>query len=529
MKKQFILKRDWPVAKTEQGMLRGYYLDGVYRFLGVPYAEAARFEQPHKPAAWEGIKDALDFGVICPGADGPKTRQPRDEIRIPHRYWPESEHCQNLNIFTGTLDPDAKRAVMVWLHGGGYLDGSAIESIFYDGDNLARNEDVVLVSVNHRLNVLGFLDVSDYGPEYENSVNAGMADLVAALQWIHDNIRAFGGDPDNVTIFGQSGGGGKVAALEQIPAAAGLFHKAIVMSGSIPDDDGLVRTSASGREIAEAIMDELGSPEHDFQALLTAPAHVLEVATSRALNVLRAKGLTVGWGPRKNGWYEGYIGYNPVSEHQKSIPTIFGTELLEFGRIGVDDPNAVPDQERAAIIRERFGAEDGEKLIELYKKAYPGINILHALATDVAFRPTTKDMINKRVKAGCAPTYNYLMTLEFPIDHGIRAWHGADMAFAFGNIEDGPVYHMEDGVAEHVQEQFCRAFTNFAKTGNPNHDKLPEWKACTEDSLVTMIFDREADPRVNFDDELLQHFQAIAPKFNMVFPALPNPEKRWPW
>ena len=131
-------------------------------------------------------------------------------------------------------------------------------------------------------------------------------------------------------------------------------------------------------------MDELGSPEHDFQALLTAPAHVLEVATSRALNVLRAKGLTVGWGPRKNGWYEGYIGYNPVSEHQKSIPTIFGTELLEFGRIGVDDPNAVPDQERAEIIRERFGAEDGEKLIELYKKAYPGINILHALATDVA-------------------------------------------------------------------------------------------------------------------------------------------------
>lgn len=529
MEKRFILKPDWPVAKTEQGMLRGYYLDGVYRFLGVPYAEAARFEQPHKPAAWEGIRDALDFGVICPGADGPKTRPPRDEIRIPHRYWPEDEHCQNLNIFTNTLDPEAKKAVMVWLHGGGYLDGSAIETVFYDGDCLAREEDVVLVSVNHRLNVLGFLDLSEYGPQYENSVNAGMADLVAALQWIHDNIRAFGGDPDNVTIFGQSGGGGKVAALEQIPAAAGLFHKAIVMSGSIPDDDGLVRTSASGKEIAEAIMEELGSPEHDLSALLTAPAHVLEIATGRALNNLRAKGLTVGWGPRNNGWYKGYIGYNPVCEHQKSIPTIFGTEIMEFGRIGVDDPNAVPEENRARIVKERFGEEDGQKLIELYQKAYPGVNILQSLALDVAFRPTTKDMIKKRAEAGCASTYNYIVTLEFPIDSGVRAWHGADMAFAFAKTAEGPVYHFGDGTEERVQAQFCRAFTNFAKTGDPNHALLPEWKPCTDDELVTMIFDREADARVNFDDELLAHFQAIAPAFNMVFPALPNNPKRWPW
>ena len=527
MAKEFILKTDWPLAKTDKGLLRGYYFDGVYRFLGVPYAEAERFQQPHETASWEGIRDALDFGEICPDPDDPKTRAPRDEVKVPHRYWPASEHCQNLNIFTGTLDPDAKRAVMVWLHGGGYMGGSAIEIQYYDGDNLARNEDIVCVTVNHRLNVLGFLDVSAFGPQYENSVNAGMADLVEALRWVKRNIAAFGGDPDNVTIFGQSGGGGKVAALEQIPAAAGLFQKAIVMSGSIPDDDGLVLNTIDGKTVAETIMEELGSPEHDFSVLLSAPEVILENATNRALNRLRVKGFKIGWGPQKNGWYEGYIGYNPVSEHQKSVPTIFGTELREFGRVPFDDLNDVPEADRPAIIRERFGEENGEKLIRLYEKAYPGINILNALALDVMFRPTTKDMLRKRAEACEAPTYNYMMTLEFPMNGGTRAWHCADIGFAFGNALETPIYNIPGGVTEHVQEQFLKAFTSFAKTGNPNHEKLPEWKPCSKEELVTMIFDTEADARVNFDDELLALYAEIAPKFNMVFPAQENPEKRW--
>ncbi|MBQ1377578.1 MAG: carboxylesterase/lipase family protein, partial [Lachnospiraceae bacterium] len=498
MAKQFILKTDWPLAQTDKGTLRGYFYDGVFRFLGIKYADAARFEQPRETESWEGIRDALDYGLNCPGTEGPKTRQPRGEVRTPHRYWPEGEHCQFLNVWTDTLDPNAKKAVMVWLHGGGYSGGSDIEIQYYDGDNLARNEDIVVVSLNHRLNVLGFLDVSDYGPQYENSVNAGMADIVEALKWVKRNIAAFGGDPDNVTIFGQSGGGGKVSALEQIPAAAGLFQKAIVMSGSIPDDDGLVYTTAPGKMIAEAIMDELGDPDHDFNTLLTAPEMVLEIATGRALNNLKKQGYAIGWGPQKNGWYEGYVAYNGVSEHSKNIPTIFGTEICEFGFNPIADLNAVPEAERPAIIKEKFGEENGQKLIELYEKAYPGVNILNVLTLDVMFRPTTKDMIRRRVKECSAPNYNYIMSLEFPMDGGKRAWHCADIPFAFGNALETPICNIPGGVTEHVQEQFCKAFTNFAKTGDPNHDKLPEWKACTEDSLYTMIFDTEADLRENF-------------------------------
>ena len=527
MAKEFILKTDWPLAETDKGTLRGYYYDGVYRFFGVPYAEANRFEQPHETEAWEGIRDALNFGLICPDTSAGEARQPRGEVQVPHRFWPASEHCQNLNVFTSTLDPNAKRAVMVWLHGGGYMGGSAIEIKYYDGDNLAKNEDIVCVTVNHRLNVLGFLDVSGFGPQYENSVNAGMADLVEALRWVKRNIAAFGGDPDNVTIFGQSGGGGKVAALEQIPAAAGLFQKAIIMSGSIPDDDGLVLNTIDGRTVAETIMEELGSPEHDFNVLLTAPEIILENATNRALNTLRSKGYKIGWGPQKNGWYEGYIGYNDVSEHQKSIPTIFGTELCEFGFIPIPDLNAVPEEDRPAIIKERFGKENGEKLIELYKKAYPGVNILNSLALDVMFRPTTKDMLRKRAETCEAPTYNYIMTLEFPIDGGKRAWHCADIGFAFGNALETPVYNIPGGVTEHVQEQFMKALTSFARTGDPNHAALPEWKPCTKDELVTMIFDKEADARVNFDDELLALYAEIAPKFQMNFPGHENDPKRW--
>ena len=526
MTKSFICRTDWPLAETDKGILRGFFYDGVYQFRGIKYADADRFEQPRPVKPWDGIKDALDYGLNCPSPEGPRTRQPQGEIRVPHRFWPEDEHCQFLNVFTNTLDPNANKAVMVWLHGGGYSGGSAIEISYYDGDNLARNEDVVCVTLNHRLNVLGFLDVSAYGEKYANSVNAGMADIVAALQWVHDNIRSFGGNPNNVTIFGQSGGGGKVSALEQIPAAAGLFHKAIVMSGSIPDDDGLVYTTATGKQIAEAIMEELGSPEHDFNVLLEAPAMVLEIAMGRALNNLKKEGYAIGWGPQKNGWYEGYVAYNGVSEHSKNIPTIFGTELCEFGRNPINDLNAVPEKEREQIIIDKYGKEDGTKLIELYKKAYPGVNILNVLTLDMMFRPTTKDMIRRRVKECTAPNYNYIMTLEFPVDGGKRAWHCADIPFAFGNALETPVCNIE-GVTEHVQDQFCKAFTNFAKTGNPNHALLPEWKPCTEDELVTMIFDTDADARVNFDDELMAFYSTINPKFAMKFPAKENVKKRW--
>jgi para-nitrobenzyl esterase len=218
-----------PVVAVKGGNLRGFRDGKTITFLGIPYADADRFEQPKPVQPWEGIKSAQAWGPVCPI---PAMTMPGvDEFVFPHRYWVENEHCQVLNIWTQSTAPSVKKPVMVWMHGGQFINGSSMESYAYEGKNLSEFGDVVVVSVNHRLNILGTLDLSAYGSEYANSRQTGMADLVAALEWVHENIDSFGGDPGNVTIFGQSGGGSKVVRLMHMPAAKGLFHKVIAQSG----------------------------------------------------------------------------------------------------------------------------------------------------------------------------------------------------------------------------------------------------------------------------------------------------------
>ncbi len=211
-----------PVVQVKSGKLRGYMDGKTYTFLGIPYASAERFELPQPVKPWEGTKNAQAWGPVCPIPE--MTAPGVDEFVFPHRYWLQNEHCQVLNIWTQSITPGVKKPVMVWMHGGGFTNGSSMEAYAYDGRNLSEYGDVVVVSLNHRLNILGTLDLSAYGPEYANSRYTGTADPVAALQWVHDNIETFGGDPGNVTIFGQSGGGGKVVRM-LTPAAQGLFHK----------------------------------------------------------------------------------------------------------------------------------------------------------------------------------------------------------------------------------------------------------------------------------------------------------------
>src|ERR1700743_248536 len=219
------------IVKTESGTVKGYIHNGIYTYKGMPYAYADRFMEPTAPKPWQGVRSSMAYGPVCP-IDATTSVNDVFEFPFEHDLGYTNEHCQNLNVWTKNRNDGKKRPVMVWFHGGGFTNGSSIEQPGYDGENLARKGDVVVVSVNHRLNVLGFLDLSAYGDKYKGSANAGLEDLVAALKWVKDNIANFGGDPDNVTIFGQSGGGGKVTCLMNSPMAKGLFQKAIVESGS---------------------------------------------------------------------------------------------------------------------------------------------------------------------------------------------------------------------------------------------------------------------------------------------------------
>ena len=206
LKSQVICNIDEPIVETKAGKLRGLIADGTYIFRGIRYAEAERFHLPRPVRPWEGVKNAIAFGPVCPEESTPIAR---DQYYVPHYHHMQSEDCQYLNIWTRSVDREAKKPVMVWIHGGLFDTGSGIELYAYDGEELAAFGDVVVVSLNHRLNVLGFLDLSAYGEEYRYSGNVGMADIVEALRWVRENIAAFGGDPDNVTLFGQSGGGQK--------------------------------------------------------------------------------------------------------------------------------------------------------------------------------------------------------------------------------------------------------------------------------------------------------------------------------
>ena len=312
----FYCSKAEPVVQTKAGKIRGFKMNSTYTFHGIKYADADRFQMPREVKPWKGIKNALAYGYVCPML---MQDHPLMEVMIPHRYWPMDENCQYLNIWTQSLDPEAKKPVMVWLHGGGFFAGSSIEQVAYEGDHLSEYGDVVVVSLNHRLNILGYLDLSAYGEKYYNSANVGNADMVAALHWIQDNIAGFGGDPGNVTLFGQSGGGVKVWSLLQMPEADGLFHKGIIESGVIdPDLFGDIE-AGNGREIIGAMLAELGLEEKDVDQLETLPYDQLAQAYENAAPKVAQKGEYVGNHPHKNQSYFGDAIKHGFREETKKI------------------------------------------------------------------------------------------------------------------------------------------------------------------------------------------------------------------
>ncbi|MBQ8637776.1 MAG: carboxylesterase/lipase family protein [Lachnospiraceae bacterium] len=494
MNHQFIYNQKTAVVDTKQGKIRGYYWDRLYVFKGIPYAMAKRFHAPQPVEPWDGVLEADSFGYVCPLPEMPK---PRNELRVPHRYWIMDENCQNLNLWTPGLD-DKKRPVLVWLHGGGFEAGSAIEHIAYEGENMSREGDVVVITINHRLNVLGYFDLSEFGEEYANSANAGTDDIVASLKWIHENIEAFGGDPQNVTVFGQSGGGAKVTALLQTPAADGLFAKGINMSGVIGPI--LADRAGSGREFALAMMKELGV--ETVKEMETVPYPELAAAYMKLKHEFADHGKYAAGMPRANDFYAGMPETNGFRKETAHVPLMVGTVYGEFTSFA-QSPYRKPQmtaEEGEKIVRDVLGA-DAEEILALFKEAYPRRNPVDLLMIDFIFRLPTQQYVRQRSALNDC-TYSYLFNLDMPIEGGSTPWHCADIPFFFHNTDLVP-YANEPLVSKIVEKQIFDSVMAFARTGNPNTYAVPEWKACTPDEEYVMIFDRLTEVRCNFDEKLV--------------------------
>jgi len=496
------------IVKTESGLVAGYIEDGIYIYKGIPYAAAERFMPPTKAKTWEGIRSSRAYGPTCPQKK--RMGWMIDEMAFESR-WDDGypgEDCLRANIWTKGINDGKKRPVMVWLHGGGYSAGSGQELPAYDGTNLCEKGDVVIVSLNHRLNVLGFLDLSAFGEKYAQSGNVGLLDLIAALQWVKDNIANFGGDPSNVTIFGQSGGGGKVTALLTSQRAKGLFNKAIIESGSLSQ----MMEQKYSKRIGMTVMEELGLKASQIDQLKDIPYEKLLAAGENAVAKVKAEvttegtmSLLFGWCPTVDG---NVLTSQPTTpqayESSKDIPVIIGTTLHEF--MG-SSRNPVLKKATMEIAKNELTKKYGDKTDEFLKafgKAYPHYKPVDLFDVDMLFRPQAVQQATLKSNSGSTPVYMYLFTWESPIlDGTFRSSHCMELPFVFDNIYNSRTMTGGSKSTYELADKMSNAWLNFAKTGNPNVFELPDWKPFDTQKGATMIFNNKCEIKYNHDKELL--------------------------
>jgi para-nitrobenzyl esterase len=500
-----------PLVQTKCGKLRGLREGKTLSFLGVRYAEAERFGLPKPVQPWEGIKNAQVWGPVCPAPD--QTTVSSDELVFPHRYFIANEHCQYLNVWTQNLTPAAKKPVMVWMHGGGFTNGSSMESYAYDGRTLSEFGDVVVVSMNHRLNILGTLDLSAYGAQYANSRYTGTADLVTALQWVQENIEAFGGDPNNVMIFGQSGGGGKVVRMMHMPAAKGLFHRVAAQSGG----NNTYRTAdvaasiKAQQTIAAHTLKNLNLTGDQIDKLRAVPYSTLITAGVAAL---RSAAQEVGR-PALN-WEviadDQYV-MREFCDWTDSIPLMAGAVFSEMqgtltrgdGRKNEWSQKEIDDQLTAAF------SDKKNDIVAEFKHAFPRKKIQDVMYFAASSRPGVKNLLNRKLEKTKAPVYNYLFAWEYPINGGITSFHCSELAFCFHALSVPQIKTATGGgpVALALQDKVSQAWINFAKTGNPSQPTL-EWKPYKKEDPQAMVFDTVSESVSLRDDKLVSLLPAAA-------------------
>ncbi len=482
---RFVCTEDYPIAETPKGRIHGYLDNDVFCFHGIDYAHAKRFHEAVPTPAWDGIKRAHDYGCGCPEMTYSREgKKDPFELILPQRVWNMSEDVLNLNVWTKFLDASAKKPVMVWFHGGGFAGGSATHLYSYEGYAMADLYDVVVVTVNHRLNMLGFLDLSDFGEDYRHSANLGVLDLVEALRWVKENIAAFGGDPDNVMIYGQSGGGGKVCTLMGMPSADGLYHKAAVQSGVMR---GGPRNPRS-KERAGRAVEILGLTRETIDEIADMDYGRVAAAVGQAMEEFGFNRGMGPWSPTADG--EVFLG-SPMEigfrPELKDIPIICGSILTEFVPSPIGDKSRWNREKKMEVLRARFGA-DAEAARDAFVKAYPEVDYSYAASADLSCRPAVIEFLSKKAEQGGAPVYSYVMSFEQKYLGGIMLGHNTDLHFIFHNAlnVEGMVV---EGVTERLEDEMAGAWAEFARTGNPDHDKLTEhWVPFTPENQETYAF-----------------------------------------
>lgn len=484
------------LATTTSGQVRGITSEGVSVFKGIPYGGPTsgknRFMPPTRPAPWTDVREATAFGPRCAQRGSIGAGLSRDVIAalITPDNHATSEDCLVLNVWTPQVDT-SKRPVMVWLHGGGFVEGSGSAGL-YDGSALVRRGDVVVVSLNHRLGALGYLHPgAAAGEPWASSGNAGMLDIVAALGWVHDNIASFGGDPGNVTIFGESGGGMKVTLLLAMPAARGLFHKAISESGA------LVRGLAPelAEEQARELLVELGLPPGDFAALQDVPVEKLLQAQNAVIEKHQNTGrfsLNTPFTPVVDGRALPNHPFEPAaSPLSASVPLLLGTNqdemtLFLYGMSGILTDGI------ARVGMKRIAGDDTDRLFAHYRQKLPEASPKDVLITAFSdmFRSATLLVAERKEEQHQAPVYVYLFTWKSPVlDGGLKAAHAMELPFVFDNADLTPGLTGRDPKRLELAAQMSATWIAFARSGNPNHPGLPQWPTYSPERHPTMVFD----------------------------------------
>ncbi|MDD1449663.1 carboxylesterase family protein [Sphingomonas sp. H160509] len=495
----------FPVVETAQGRLRGYLSGDVFAFKGIRYGAPTggrnRFMPPQPVAKWSGIRDALAYSDVSPQVPADRRSAYGDLIMFDLQPAGPGEDCLALNLWTPSVSQQAKAPVIVVLHGGGFYGGSG-NAVGMDGEMMARHSNSVVIAVNHRLGAFGFLHLAEQGgTSFARSGAAGMMDIVAALQWVQENVSRFGGDPSRVLVYGQSGGGAKTSVLLGMPSAKGLMHRAGVMSGSALR----VMTPDVATARAAALMKALEIGPRDVRKLQQLPWLTILEAQAGLEAAARAKGEAPGsFAPVLDGVAIPRHPFDPdAPQISANVPMIVSTALDERAYRMSDF--RMDEVKLLAFARQRAGAK-AEEVVKMYRREdtkSPAFLIAARIDSDLLFRRGAFVQAEMKARLGAAPVWTYLWTWPSPAFGGrFGAVHGIDVAPSLYSVRGG--LNGPNPSSMKMAERAASIWGAFAATGNPNNPALPHWPAYEQSKRATLILDNdtrvENDPRAKFRD-----------------------------